>query len=187
MHFIKIYCLLYPALPKHLPMRTLYLIAALAQIPNTSAAKITFCQMQQLCSFTSMSSAQSLQLLWPVSLFPSQSFSLRKWWTICLLCLFRSQLFKSALTLLLPFGKKLNTPFLILSTKTVGLVWCFFFLATSDNLTQLLIVWNFLFSISGAHTGCFRLQGTFYCIAQKKQNKGCNFISFVTCWYLMDK
>lgn len=137
MHFIKIYLLLYPALPKHLPM---YLIAALAQIPNTSAAKITFCQMQQLCSFTSMSSAQSLQLLWPVSLFPSQSFSLRKWWTICLLCLFRSQLFKSALTLLFPFGKKLNTPFLILSTKTVGLVWCFFPLATSDNLTQFLIV-----------------------------------------------
>lgn len=111
MHFIKIYWLLYPALPKHLPMRTLYLIAALAQIPNTSAAKITFCQMQQLCSFTSMSSAQSLQLLWPVSLFPSQSFSLRKWWTICLLCLFRSQLFKSALTLLRPFVKKTEHAF----------------------------------------------------------------------------
>lgn len=148
MHFIKIYWLLYPALPKHLPMRTLYLIAALAQIPNTSAAKITFCQMQQLCSFTSMSSAQSLQLLWPVSLFPSQSFSLRKWWTICLLCLFRSQLFKSALTLLRPFGKKLNTPFLILSTKTVGLVWCFFPL-------QLQTTWhNFLlFEIS-----CFQFR-----------------------------
>lgn len=47
----------------------------------------------------------------------------------------------------------------------------FFSLATSDNLTQLLIVRDFLFSISGAHTGCFRLQGTFYCIASLKKNK----------------
>lgn len=131
-----------------------------AGTPNAAAAAgVMFCQMQQLCSFTSMSWLQSLQLLWSASPLPSllKSVNLRKWWTIFLLCLFCHFCPSLVRVLHCLTLKHSHTPFLICSAKTVELIRCFLYISlllqTIDlKLTQLLIVWDILFSISGAHS-----------------------------------
>lgn len=95
-----------------------------------------FSQRQQLCSLTLMCWLQSLQP--PPS--PLQSISPRKWWTICLLCLFCHYfppIFKKCCTVSL--GKAGTTTVVLpvqKKTKNKTYVFSLRFLVPSDNRLQ---------------------------------------------------
>lgn len=162
--------------------------------PNAAAAAaaagIMFCQMQQLCSLTSMSWLQSLQLLWsPPTPPPAPTLALPhcnnqsvsgndEQYTCCVCFIISAPVFKKCCTV--PLGNiQLNATARASSHflhNAVGLILMFslHFLAASDNqleVTQLLIVWDFLFSISGAHVLFLRLKGIFDCAGLLKKTK----------------
>lgn len=137
--------------------RSDYLCWDAAEAPNAVAAAIVFCQMQQLCSVTSV-------LSWSAASFAHCYYQSASGNDEQYACCVYSAISAPFFYLLQCLALKLHTPSLIYSALTVGLIRCFLYIslwlqAVDLKLPQLFIVSDFLFSISRVRVPFFSLQG----------------------------
>lgn len=137
------------------------------EIHAAAAAGIMFCQIQQLCSLTSMNWLQSCsfygQPLFCLGVGLSQPQEMMNNMLVVSMHISAPTYshFETS-------SRKLHKSFLIYSIKPARLIWCFLYISLllqtiSLRFSQLRIVWDFLFSISGAQMVFFCWPEIFYC------------------------